>query len=189
MLIRVAVTRFLSLAVSLDPGFCRDSWHSFISQIVLSHCSSIWSPMTLHREMWHKSTRDCRFLWQEVEDMTVQVLFSSIVQVSGKHFCKLVAGCVTVAVVSALAFIPMVTSLGYGLLPRDSIPRVGDLLAQRLFWTNFWSNSSSKLQTWQQVGLYNTYHNALWYTENPVSNHSWSTSHTYILKNYLWMKS
>lgn len=39
-------------------------------------------------------------------------------------FCKLRAGCITVGVVSALAFIIMVTSLRYGLLARDRIPRV-----------------------------------------------------------------
>lgn len=39
-------------------------------------------------------------------------------------FCKLRAGCITVGVVSALAFITMVTSLRYGLLARDRIPRV-----------------------------------------------------------------
>lgn len=90
-------------------------------------------------------------------------------------FCKLTAGCITVAVVGALAFLTMVISMGYGLLARDGIPRIE---VQRFFWTNLWSNFSSKLQTSEEFGPYSTYHHALWYTECPVSNHS-STCHIY----------
>lgn len=79
-------------------------------------------------------------------------------------FCKLTAGCITVAVVGALAFLTMVISMGYGLLARDGIPRIE---VQRFFWTNLWSNSSSKLQTSEDFGPYSTYHHALWYTEMP----------------------
>lgn len=81
-----------------------------------------------------KSTEDCRLLWLKVEGVRTQMLFS-VVQVSEKGLgrsCKLTAGCITVAVVDALAFITVVISMRG--VSKKAISRIK---VQKFFWTNF----------------------------------------------------
>lgn len=88
MLIRVAVMGVLPLAGSPGQEYCRETHNALLHLKLFS--------LTVHLcgHQWHykgrqsKSTRDCRFLWPKVEKIRVQVLFSSIIQLSGKDLSR-----------------------------------------------------------------------------------------------------
>lgn len=126
VLIRIAVRGFLPLAGGPDQGHCREAPSAYTPSSSLS----LFMGVNTNDHKWThgtKSTTHCIFLWPKVEDMRAQMVLSSSeevyrclrrVWVGADVFCKLTAGCITVAVVGALAFITVVTSMGYGLLAK-----------------------------------------------------------------------